>query len=547
MITNKSYKKYGKVSVHLLLVTFYCLVSTLFTNCTSKFEGWNTNPDQATPQMLQADGLATGTFFVQMQQNVFPISQQPAFGDEVYQMMQNLVGDIYSGYMGASGLWYSNANNTTYALIPNWCNQAFTRGFVGEMPAWNTLKTAAQTQTPQVYALATIVKVEAMHRVADMYGPLPYINFGNGALQNTYDSQKDIYYKFFDELDGAIATLTDFNTKNPSATVLASYDFIFNGNVVQWIKFANTLKLRLAMRIVYADAAKAQAEAESAVNSPIGVFTNVSDVALLQQTSSNSYNHPLYIIAYNFGETRMGANMNSFLGGYNDPRVSAYFDKSSAGDYRGIRNGINITQKATYSAGPFSNLNISASSPIVWMGPAEAYFLRAEGALRGWNMGGTAQSFYETGIQTSFTYWSAGSAAAYIVDNTSLPAAYTDPQNAANNVAAGTMLSTIKIKWDATATYETNLERIITQKWIAGFPDGQEAWSDYRRTGYPKVFPVVVNLSGGLISTTTQIRRLPFPSTEYAGNPSGVAQATGLLGGSDNGGTKLWWDKNPNH
>ena len=78
------------------------------------------------------------------------------------------------------------------------------------------------------------------------------------------------------------------------------------------------------------------------------------------------------------------------------------------------------------------------------MGPAEAYFLRAEGALRGWNMGGTAQSLYETGIQTSFTYWGAGSAAAYILDNTSLPAAYTDPQNAANNVAAGSLLSTMR-------------------------------------------------------------------------------------------------------
>ena len=520
------------------------ILTLLGSGCVKNFDKYNTNQYQATHEMLQYDNLSTGSFFVQMQKNVFPIAQQPEFGDEVYQTVQNLAGDIFSGYMGASGLWYSNSNNTTYNLLPEWYNRAFSRGFVGVMPAWLSIKKVAGVETPQVYALATIVKVEALHRVADMYGPLPYINFGNGALQNSYDSQKDIYYRFFDELDSAINILTDFHQKNLNATVLANYDFIFNGNVVQWIKFANTLKLRLAMRIVYADAAKAQAEAESAVNHSIGVFTNVSDVALLQHTSDMTYNHPLYIICYNFTDVRMGGNMNSFLSGYNDPRISAYFNKSSAGDYRGIRNGIAITTKATYSEGPFSTLNIMASSPIIWMGPAEAYFLRAEGALRGWNMGGTAQTLYQTGIQTSFSYWGASGASTYMLDSLSLPAVYTDPQNAANNIATGNAsLSTITIKWKASATFETNLERILTQKWIAGYPDGQEAWSEFRRTGYPKVFPVVVNNSGGLINTTTQVRRLPFPSTEYANNRSGVTQAIGLLGGADNGGTKLWWDK----
>jgi hypothetical protein len=298
------------------------------------------------------------------------------------------------------------------------------------------------------------------------------------------------------------------------------------------------------MRIVYADEPKAKLEGESAVNHPLGVFTSVSDAALLQHSSDLTYNHPLYIICYNFLDVKMGANMDSFLNGYGDPRISAYFNKTTADDYRGIRNGINITTKEVYSAGPFSNVNVSASSPILWMGPAEAYFLRAEGALRGWDMGGDAKTLYETGISTSFSYWGVGGAANYINNADSLPAAYTDPQNGANNIPEGSpLLSTITIKWDDEAPFETNLERIITQKWIAGYPDGQEAWSEFRRTGYPKVFPVVVNNSGGLISTTTQIRRLPFPSTEYSNNPSGVSQALTLLGGSDNGGTKLWWDK----
>lgn len=527
-----------------LTVPVFAIVLMITGGCTDKFEKWNVNTYEPTADMLRYDNLSTGSFFIQMQKNVFPIAQQPDFGDEVYQTVQNLAGDIYSGYMGASGLWYSNSNNTTYNLLPEWYDRAFSRGFVGVMPAWWAIKKTAEENAPQVYAMATIIKVEAMHRVTDMYGPVPYLNFGSGALQNSYDSQQTVYMKFFEELNIAIDILTNFSEMSPGATVLAKYDFIFNGNVQKWIKFANTLKLRLAMRIVYADETTARLEAESAVNHPVGVFTGSSDVALLQHSGDLTYNHPLYIICYNFLDVKMGANMDSFLNGFSDPRISAYFNKSSADNYRGIRNGISITTKEAYSAGPFSNLNISASSPIIWMGPAEAYFLRAEGALRGWNMGGDAKTLYETGISTSFSYWGVGSASTYISDSLSVQAPYIDPQNGANDVPAGSpMLSTITIKWDNEASFEESLERIITQKWIAGYPDGQEAWSEFRRTGYPRIFPVVVNNSGGAISTTTHIRRLPFPSTEYTNNPSGVAQANTLLGGADNGGTKLWWDK----
>jgi hypothetical protein len=87
------------------------------------------------------------------------------------------------------------------------------------------------------------------------------------------------------------------------------------------------------------------------------------------------------------------------------------------------------------------------------------------------------------------------------------------------------------------------LERIITQKWIAVYPDSQEAWTEFRRTAYPRIFPVAVNNSAGLINTSTQIQRLPFPQSEYQSNASGVATGVSELGGGDNGGTKLWWDK----
>ena len=128
----------------------------------------------------------------------------------------------------------------------------------------------------------------------------------------------------------------------------------------------------------------------------------------------------------------------------------------------------------------------------------------------------------------------------YVNDAASVPDAYTDPLNAANNAPSP---SSITIKWDEAATDEAKLERIITQKWIANFPEGQEAWSEFRRTGYPRLFPVVQNNSGGTISSTVQVRRLPFSQNEYNTNNAEVQKAIKLLSQPvDNGGTRLWWD-----
>jgi hypothetical protein len=121
------------------------------------------------------------------------------------------------------------------------------------------------------------------------------------------------------------------------------------------------------------------------------------------------------------------------------------------------------------------------------------------------------------------------------------PKAITPGQN--DVTISSPWLSTITIKWDDGDAFEKKLERIITQKWISVYPDGQEAWSEFRRTGYPKLFPVVINNSGGKVSTTTFIRRVNIPPDEYLTNPQGAKRAAATLGGPDNGGTRLWWDK----
>ena len=401
--------------------------------------------------------------------------------------------------------------------------------------------------TPEIGALADIVKVEGMHRVTDSYGPIPYINFGSGTMGTAFDKQSEVYKKFFEELDAAIEVLTPY--AQAGSILMQDYDNVYDGDVAKWVKFANTLRLRLALRVVYADATLAQTEAEKSIVNPVGVIEAVDEHAELLHSKLN-YFHPNFDMSENFnaGEIRMSAIMDSYMNGYKDPRLAAYFKEAKNGGYHGVRLGTgNISSKvAKYAGDPVSKLNIvQNSTPIVWMTAAESYFLRAEGALRGWNMGGSAKEFYEAGVKIAFQEAGVGGADAYLA-STKTPAAYTDPTGDGNDMAAP---STITPKWDEDADFETNLERIITQKWIAMYPDGPEGWSEFRRTGYPKLFPVVRNDSNGAVNTNVQIRRLPYPQTEYTTNGDAVAAGVSSLNAEsnnakgDNGGTTLWWDK----
>jgi hypothetical protein len=529
------------------LPVFCALLLLVTVGCTHNFEEYNTNQHEATEEMMSHDNLKTGTFFQQLERSVV-LFNDGTNDDGSYQISQGLSSDLYSGYIAPTGTWYSGKHNGSYYFITSWIEKTFTNGFSSAMSAWSKVVSAADEQNlPEVAALATVVKVEAMHRVADAYGPIPYCNYGSGSLANNYDALEDVYKKFFSELDNAIDVLTAFAQANPSSTLLEDYDYVYSGNVTKWVKFANTLRLRLAMRIVYANASLAQTEAEKSISNAIGVITEADGKASIKHSSSLTYHHPLWEIANNFnaGEVRMSASMDAYMNGYSDPRLSAYFKTAAAdGAYHGVRLGIVTSVWTPYVGDNISNLNVDESSTcIVWMTAAESYFLRAEGALRGWSMGGTAKDLYEAGITLSFNENGSSGAATYITNSTSVPSAFTDNSGSGTSGLSASAPSTITIAWDATATFETNLERIITQKWIAMYPDGPEGWAEFRRTGYPKLFPVVTNNSSGTINTTTQVRRIPFPQSEYNTNSAGVTTGVSKLGGSDNGGTKLWWDK----
>jgi len=514
--------------------------------CTKKFEEYNTNPFGISTKELSADYRLLGEPLKQAQLNIY--ASQPAWNT---QLQQNLMGDMFSGYMTPPTPFGGTiVNNETYALNDGWNTFPWDDAYKNVMATARAVIQNAGATYPEFVAWARILRVEAMHRVSDIYGPIIYTKYGtvNADGSVSYDSQKDAYYAFFSDLDSAVAVLSPMaqaQITNGTVASITSFDLVYGGSYKQWVKFANTLRLRLALRIVKADPTKAKTEGEKALAQSFGLLKDAP--ADVFNVNIGTTTHPLNVINNSWGDIRMYEQIESYLSGYNDERAPKYFATASdplvAGQYKGIRNGVNIDSKDRYEG--YSPLTTFPNA-IQLMTPAEAWFLKAEAALRGWAGAGTIQTDYENGIKASFAQYGLD-ATTYIADGTSTPKQYFDPKSITpgqNDITtASPWLSTITVKWDGTVSFDRQLERIITQKWLAMYPDGQEAWSEFRRTGYPKLFPVVINNSGGTISTTAFIRRINFASSDVSTNPAGVTGAVSLLGGPDNGGTRLWWDK----
>lgn len=455
------------------------------------------------------------------------------------------------GYYSTTGAFEKTIDN--YNATDDWTRVLLASDRIIPTLYSNLSELKSITDDPVTLSIATIIKVTAMLRVTDTYGPIPYSQIGQGGkITVAYDSQEKVYDTMFAELDDCIKTLTE----NRLSGIPSTADPVYDGTAVKWCKFANSLKLRMAMRIVYAAPEKAKKYAEEAVSHEIGVMTDNSDNASLQKVAFGDKGNPLYTaIKYNQptgsvtgGDTHAAADIICYMNGYNDPRRAKYFIKSEFDgiDYAGIR--IGIEKPSLNSVGrKYSGVNVSTEDPLVWMNAAEVAFLKAEAkAVFGFNMGaGTAEEFYNEGIKLSFEQFGLSGYAEYAEDNENKPATYADP--AGLNSYAG-VLSAITVKWDDAATSAVKQERIMIQKWIANFNNGIEAWSDHRRTGYPKFFPATDagNKSGGSVTNEYGARRMVYPLAEYSNNGENVNEAvSSYLNGPDKMGTRLWWDCNP--
>ena len=435
---------------------------------------------------------------------------------------------------------------------------------------------------PEWKALAMIAHCLVMSQLADFYGPMPFYDYRSlkETPPITYIGVEEIYNRCFYELKEAADIL---NERKPSASELEKvegpYGGITNYNYLQWVKFANSLRLRLAMNIVKVDPSRAQLEAEAAVNEVGGVFdcgpngeVTDQDFHYVYYSNQSGYQHPLYQICYAWSDSRLGASLENIMKRLRNPLLDALWSRNtnaitnSAGnpsgysanqDYVGVRQGVSMvnTINDTQYYGPFSKFKVPQYPPTL-MHVTEVLFARAEGALRGWNMGGTAQEWYERGIRRSLLapeHTALGiteqDVAEYLDQEDFEWVDYVDPYNEINNIDGRVEIS---VKWNEDETNEQKLEKIITQRYIAIFPQSPEAWTTFRRTGYPRLFPVdpEMNQWSDDINCEVQIRRIPYYDKSASAQADLNAAAAILAGESNSVGesgnnspmTRIWWD-----
>ena len=519
----KKYKIFSQSIIYIAIISFSLFVSS----CTKDYPEINT--DKNTIATIEDSNLPF--LFTAALQSV-------RIGD---QTAQNLFADQYSQYIANNATYFPTDR---YFIQMSWAKDNFSPIYTRVVPQLRTIFENTES-TSSEYALADIWWVFAFHRVTDYWGPIPYFQAGVAEGSVPYDPQEEIYNDFFKRLTTAVEVLK----KNPNSKPYGSYDVLYGGNVSKWIKFANTLRLRLAVRVSKVNPTLAKKEAEAAYSS--GVFmTSPDDDALLQK---NLIDFNKLSQMSEWFEFNMSAAMESVLKGYNDPRITEYFlPAEKSGTYEGMRNGLSIAQLGIPENTDVYNSHIGPrwsspsrggrsdyfSTPQNVMCTAEAYFLRAEGALLGWNMGGTAKELYESGIKNSMAQWGYTDMAVIntFINGTTTPIA-------PNDYLKSPPAADVPVKFHSS---DLNIQKkqVAIQKWLALFPDGTEAWADYRRNhDVLPLYPVANSDNIDLLDPKTNwIRRIPFLQVEQETNGAEVAKAVSLLGGPDKITTALWWD-----
>lgn len=497
-------------------------------SCTDNFEKYNTNPNEPTKLTPSISVL---------------IDCMSSAEENPCQRNNTFWAGPFGGYITVTNNWSKNFHFYTYNVDDDWNQWSVNWYYETMYPNYFSVLRNTKGEGA-IFAVAQVCRVAIMQNVLTTQGPLPYSQVQEGKYTVAYDDEESAHKAMFDDLDAAISVLT-VAAGDTGYRPLSASDRVYNGDYSKWVKFANTLKLRMAIRISGVLPDYAKEKAREAVQHSIGVMASADDTAW--DNLNGRYKNGFYQVCVSWQDAMINGCITSYMNGYNDPRREKYFIKASdnAGNdlgYLGVRSGIKGITKATYwtkDGWKYSMPNVTETTPMLIFSASEAYFLRAEGALLGWaaEMGGSAKDLYEQGVKISFAERGATGVDNYLADDTSTPDGYTDPQNGKYNIAA---TSDVSIKW---ADDGRELERIITQKWIANFPLGAEAWTDYRRTGYPGIFPAVDNLSTEGVTTARGQRRLRFALKEYQSNRQNVQAAVRLLGGPDTGATDLWWAK----
>ncbi len=377
-------------------------------------------------------------------------------------------------------------------------------------------------------ALVGIQKVLAFSRLTDVFGDIPYSEAGLGSIegirQPKYDTQEFIYDDMLHILENAVATLN-----NGGNTSFGSADLMYAGDTEKWKKFANSLMLRLAMRLVKRDETKAQTWAQKAING--GVMTSNEDIAYLQmENNSNDQGPNVNQLTKCFSsrhpnQIKISKTFFDFLNDHNDPRIPVLCSTVDGNTDPALQSGQDINDDSRTDQHSKPNINIFGGSgiiiydaPFFFQTYAEVEFMLAEAAYRWGLAGGSSQveNHYNAGVTAAMQYLS------MYGHGVDIPQSEIDAYLAAN-------------------PFDMNnaLKMINEQYWVATFGNGIESFSNWRRSGYPELTPMDVanSLTGGIIP-----RRFVYPGSEKLNNGEELQKAIDRLPGGDHNTSRVWWD-----
>ena len=553
-------------NTYKIKILLLCAVGFLLANaCTEKFEEMNTDPRIITPEIIDPGLLLT------------------------YVESEGVVGDASYG-------------NGTYGCYCGMCKRGDDAPFLEtDRPGqWNfeyedqinNLSNIIQliegkenkNELINMQAIARILKVWAVSKLTDTYGDVPYSESclpQEQAIYNPkYDTQQSIYQDLFKELKEAAAQLDESKESYGSA------DLIYGGNVAKWRKLANSLRLRLALRVRFVDANLAQEQLSDLTEA--GLMATLDDDAyILNNTDYPNHLNPRYyrIINYSTTNEEVVTHMVMIEILRNDsitldPRIKLYADTVMAPwkggdspngyyfpayDYRGSPTLGLVLVNYKYPWGSNTVSEIADFWRVPVLAPAlmrcsEVYFALAEAKLAGLLPGGfgsTAEQYYQMGIDASIDWYkwfydlTAPQMPDLMINYLHNPEWTPGPQWTDADVDQFLEYKRIKDEevtafkatemYTLSGTEDEQLEKIINQKIVALYPDEFQGWCEYRRTGYPKVpiGPDEAALKGQVP------RREPWPTKEETINSASFQEALSRYG-TDSRLTRFWWDANPN-
>jgi hypothetical protein len=499
-------------------IKLFCIAivsAATLTSCDSGFEEMNTNPNAlSNPSTKSMFTLAE--IYVDGQD----YSNTRANNAYAAQMVQHFSS------LGGPGSKYTYSSEYSGSLF----GESYGKGLNQIFQLMSVLPDTPENSN--MIQACRIMKVFMFQKLTDTYGEIPYFEAGKGYNGNIfgpkYDTQQAIYNDLLKELDEAGDAL------DANKGFVGNADLFYQSDVVKWKKLANSLMLRVAMRLSKVDPAKSKQFVEKAFAK--GVFSSNDDSLVLKHEANPQgvKTNPITSswvrndLSGGDGNTKFSKTFIDLLKNTNDPRLRIYAKLEATGDNNPANQQGLANDAKEFPGGDkklFSDPNTSTvlrlDAPTLIMSYAEVELLLAEATLKGWNVSGTAQQHYEDGVKAAMQILT--------IFGDKVPAVTISEYN--TYIAAH--------PFNATGTDAAKLEQIITQKWIVLLFNGFEAYSEWRRTGYPVLVPV--NDPSGETNGTIP-RRLIYDQSELITNAANYKEAVQRQG-LDLMTTRIWWDK----